>query len=321
MRKILPAAILLLALTVVTARAGEYGVYLQSVEEASESFDDTVQNVEEAFAGQEWQVLSSYEVSVPEGCGFRAHTVSLHIPDYAEKLLSHGAKAAFALPLRVVVYEDAGGVHVSLVNPSSVNRTVLGDGVEEELSARMAQELSAVLSAAAGGRKVDRQQGQLRKRGKVGGMGGGDFEDKVELLYEAAVTGLPLAELAGRVEEGIRAGKAGWELVYRLDLSSQGVFILGVNSRGMEAKAYSIAGERRRSQEAPCPGIDHAAAFPIEVVIMQDGDTVRAVILDGMYRMKVYFEDAGKWAFMKNMTMPGKIESEIREMSQSRLER
>jgi hypothetical protein len=30
-----------------------------------------------------------------------------------------------------------------------------------------------------------------------------------------------------------------------------------------------------------------------------------------MYRMKMYFEDAGKWAFMKNMGMPGSIADEI----------
>jgi hypothetical protein len=30
-----------------------------------------------------------------------------------------------------------------------------------------------------------------------------------------------------------------------------------------------------------------------------------------MYRMKMFFEDAGKWAFMKNMGMPGSIHDEI----------
>ena len=30
-----------------------------------------------------------------------------------------------------------------------------------------------------------------------------------------------------------------------------------------------------------------------------------------MYRMKMYFEDAGKWAFMKNMGMPGSIHDEL----------
>jgi len=40
-----------------------------------------------------------------------------------------------------------------------------------------------------------------------------------------------------------------------------------------------------------------------------DGDLARLV--DTMYRMKMYFEDAGKWAFMKNMGMPGSIHDEI----------
>jgi len=38
-----------------------------------------------------------------------------------------------------------------------------------------------------------------------------------------------------------------------------------------------------------------------------------------MYRMKMYFEDAGMWAFMKNMSMPGEIEDEIVKMSVAEL--
>ena len=30
-----------------------------------------------------------------------------------------------------------------------------------------------------------------------------------------------------------------------------------------------------------------------------------------MYRMKMYFEDAGKWAFAKNMGMPGSMQDEM----------
>jgi len=36
--------------------------------------------------------------------------------------------------------------------------------------------------------------------------------------------------------------------------------------------------------------------------------------VDEMYRMKVYFEDAGMMAFAKNMTMPGSIQDEIEDM-------
>ena len=62
-----------------------------------------------------------------------------------------------------------------------------------------------------------------------------------------------------------------------------------------------------------CPGIDHAPAFPIELVIAQEGDVVEVMLVDEMYRMKMFFEDAGKWAFMKNMGMPGSIEDEIKD--------
>ncbi|MBI5182964.1 MAG: hypothetical protein HY999_01180, partial [Nitrospinae bacterium] len=45
-----------------------------------------------------------------------------------------------------------------------------------------------------------------------------------------------------------------------------------------------------------------------------DGDDVKISLVDEMYRMKVYFEDAGVLAFAKNMTMPGSIQKEITEM-------
>jgi hypothetical protein len=35
--------------------------------------------------------------------------------------------------------------------------------------------------------------------------------------------------------------------------------------------------------------------------------------------MKVYFEDAGNWAFMKNMRMPGQIQDEIVDMVNANL--
>jgi hypothetical protein len=36
-----------------------------------------------------------------------------------------------------------------------------------------------------------------------------------------------------------------------------------------------------------------------------------------MFRMKMYFEDAGKMAFAKNMGMPGSIEEELKQKVRS----
>jgi hypothetical protein len=46
-------------------------------------------------------------------------------------------------------------------------------------------------------------------------------------------------------------------------------------------------------------------------VVARDAGGVRVRVVDTMFRMKMYFEDAGKWAFMKNMGMPGSVEDEI----------
>lgn len=322
MKRIALSAVLAVMLAATAGAAAEYGVYVKAVEKAEGSFDDVVSRTEAALGGEGWAVISSYEVTVPDGCGFRAHTISLHNAAYAGKLLARGTRAAFALPPRVVVYEDEGGTNVAFMNPSSVNRTVLGDGVAEKLAAETAAKISAILTEAAGGTKVDRQMGQMRSKGRISGpkmMGGGNFDDRVEILFETAFAEGVLEEISRKVKAGIEGNKAGWELVYYLDSIPQGVAVFGVNRKSMEARAYSIAGERRRSKESPCPGIDHAAAFPIEIVVMHEGESVRVAILDGMYRMKMFFEDAGKWAFAKNMGMPGKIEKEIREMALAEL--
>ena len=58
-----------------------------------------------------------------------------------------------------------------------------------------------------------------------------------------------------------------------------------------------------------------SSAFPIEVVVYAQDDKAMVKSLDEMYRMKLYFEDAGKWAFMKNMSMPGDIQDEIEELT------
>lgn len=43
-------------------------------------------------------------------------------------------------------------------------------------------------------------------------------------------------------------------------------------------------------------------------------------LLDIMYRMKMYFEDAGKIAFAKNMGMPGSIEKEMKKIIKAALQ-
>lgn len=301
-----------------TVRAEDFGMYVKVVDKFEGTFDEAVRNAEQALTRNGWQILASYDASVPEGCNHRAHTLVIHSPAYAEKITSHGARSAFSLPLRVGIFSDENGVSLSFVNPASLNRTVLGDNVEKELSVGKMKELSAILASAGKGRVVNQQIGEVRSKGHVGGMGGGAFADKIEEIYKREDSGNAFRETSGKVREGIGSNANGWRLLYALDLGND-ITIYGVNKTKTEARAFKIAGEKRESKVNSCPGIDHAASFPIEVIVYREKGMVKVALLDEMYRMKVYFEDAGKWAFMKNMGMPGTIEKEIIEMATSKL--
>lgn len=300
--------------------AGEYGVYVKVIEKAKGSFDEVSGRVDSALKNAGWEILATYASGVPEGCTFRSRVVVISSPAYAKSILSHGVKAAFALPLRAGVYEDETGINVAVLNPASINRTMIHDTKLDDLSLSAINSIVDSLSKDVSGSVVKKQTGEVRKKGRVGGMGGGDFLDKIEEVYAAQDdSDATFKRVSENVKRGILENKKNWKLLYTLDLSAQGALIFGVTEAKMEGRAFRIAGEKRSSDSYKFPGIDHNAAFPIEVIVYKDGGKAKVAILDGMYRMKVYFEDAGKWAFMKNMGMPGQIQEEIVEMVNANL--
>lgn len=319
MQKFFCLSILFLSLTLPTGvKAEEYGVYVKVSEKVTGTFEEVVKNTENVLTKNGWQVLASYEAAVPEGCGFRAHTLVINSPDYARKIMSHGPNAAFALPLRVGIYTDEKGTNISFLNPVQLNRTVLGDSAEKDLSLSKMRELIALLASVGKGVIVNRQAGEIRSKGYVGGMGGGAFNSKIAEIYKKEDAGQNFNDIAAKVRDGIASNNKGWRLVYSLEPASNAI-VYGIDKQKTEARAFQIAGEKRESKINSCPGIDHSPAFPVEVVVLRENGMVKVVTLDEMYRMKVYFEDAGNWAFMKNMRMPSEIEKEIVEVSGAKL--
>lgn len=298
--------------------AQEYGVYVKAVDKIQGTFDDAVKNTEEALKKNGWQVLASYEASVPQKCGFRAYNIVINSPEYDKEIMSHGPTAAFAIPLRVELYQDEKGLNAAFVNPASINRTVLGDKTDKKLSESTMKKLSEILASAVQGEVVNKQIGELRDEGRVGGMGGGDFAEMPEVMFKKDDAPGVFQDIAAKVKEGIMSNDKGWKLIYTLE-PAKDVLMYGINNPATEARAYGIAGEKRESKDYRCPGIDHTAAFPIEVVMYKERGVVKVVTLNEMYRMKLYFQDAGNWAFIKNMRMPGQIKDEIVQISTSKL--
>lgn len=309
-----------------------FGVYVRLVEGVRDrSFDDVLLAVRRGIQATEWTVLADYESAVDRSkCAFRARVFVVHSPAYARAVLAHGTVAAFALPLRLAVYQDENGIHVSATNPQSLNRTIVAETGFETASADAVAALRRMVASQFAGSLADRQHGQLRTRGLIGRtmgiLAGGPFADQIETAVSVRAEGADaLTAAADRVFRGLErtAGRRRWQTrpVYRLNLAEQGVVVIGVTGAAMEARAFDIVhhGNDQTRQNLACPGIDHAAAFPIEIVLTREGDQVRALMVDEMFRMKVYFEDAGRTKFAMNMRMPGSIENEIRDLLEESL--
>lgn len=280
------------------------GVYVTLLSGHKADVGETAVRAESALKGAGFEILGSFENGVPAGCGEKARTIVFASPAWTAEVLAGGADKAFGLPMRVAVYSDPSGVSVAVVNPVSLLRTFYGSDVKDAAALKAVEAVAAALAPL--GAIAPKQAGQLRDSGAIGGMGGGAFPDKIVPILAPAKAP---AEVAEAIRTGV-AEAAGWRSVYAYKASDD-VWVVGLTNAKTEGRAFGIAGEKRAAQSNPFPGLDHAAAFPIEVVVTKKGAGSSVTLLKEMWRMKLYFEDAGNWAFMKNMQMPGDIQKEI----------
>jgi uncharacterized protein (DUF302 family) len=299
----------------------EYGVYVGLVRGVDVPVAAVTETVRGALETAGWQVLAVHEVGRPEACSYEGRVLVAHSPGYASAVRPYGTQAAFAVPQRVLVFEDEDGVHVSAVDMRGLNRTIVDEQVPGSAWQPWHDRLADAVTTAFDDVAPPWPYGQLRDEGRIsrtfGIMAGGPFVEKVEVAGSVDASEGSVADIATRIQHSFAGpGDGEWALqsVYRLELPESDAVLLGVSGSPMEAKAFSIVrhgGDDRREDWA-CPGLDHAAAFPLELLVVQVDDRVEVRIIDEMYRMKMYFEDAGKVAFAKNMGMPGSIEDELR---------
>jgi uncharacterized protein (DUF302 family) len=306
-----------------TVRAGAeenaFGVFEYVIDRTAGSVEEAANALEAALLARGLNVLAKVDTGTPEGCSYKARVFAVVDPQYANKLMAANRRTApFGVVDRINVFEDEKGVHVALVNPESVNRTILmDDRAYGDLSRAHTETLREAIATAVPGTAVHREYGETRVRGHIGKtmgvMAGGPFADKVK--DEFTVASSDWKWVAARVRAGLdrRGAKWGLKRVYELELTEHETVVFGSTGTPMDTKSFSIvgAGADKTRESFKCPGLAHAAAYPIEVVVARDGSTVKVRLVDTMYRMKMFFEDAGKWAFMKNMGMPGSIHDEI----------
>jgi uncharacterized protein (DUF302 family) len=314
------AALMVSTAASVVAAGPEYGTFLRLVDAPAGSYDQMVAAVPGALQRAGWQLVASHDVG-SGGCAHKAKTFVVNAPAFTAEVLKHGPRAAFALPLRLSVYEDDIGVHLAAVNPQSLARTIVGETFDAP-STEVVTQLRAMTATGFPGKAVAVPYGQMRTQGLIdktmGVVAGGPFPGKVEegrsVKSGAATT---VADIAAKLMAAGAKPTKRWGLRsdYRLDLGPNAALV-GFTGGPMESKSYAIVGpglDESRAKYA-CPGLDHAAAYPIELLVVQEGSDVKVLLIDEMFRMKMYFEDAGKMKFAANMAMPGSIEDELRDL-------
>ena len=319
-----PAVVLAAALALplgagAAAEAPRAGVYQYVVTRAQGTRDAVAAAIAEAAPAAGFRVLARVPAGAPAGCGYAAEVLALYHPEYGREVLAANRRTGpFAVVDRVNVFEDERGVHVSVLNPRSILRTVLMDDARQaSLAEAHLAALRGLVSGAVTGTSASRDYGEVREKGYIGKtmgvMAGGPFAEKVEAVavlggadWQAAVDGLR----AAMEKKGPRWGL---HLAYALEIPEAETAVLGATGTPMDTRSFEIvrAGADSSRDGLRCPGLAHAGAYPIEVVVVKETGVVRVRRVDSMYRMKMYFEDAGKWAFMKNMGMPGSIGDEL----------
>ena len=309
--------------------AQTYGVFMKVADPVEGSVAEVSARVEEAVVKAGWNLLAAYDVGVDaEQCSYEARVVVVDWPEFTRVVMSQGNHGAYAAPLRISVFEDELGVHVAAVNPLSMNRTIVAEeGMEEEWT-RLARTFRATIRREAGLSPAGGEYGQFREKGRIGRtmgvMAGGPFVEKFKLIQTVEAGEGGAQAVAQSVFDALSGMEPGgdWGMRPAYVMSAgPGVAVLGLTGDRMEAKSFSIVGkgsDKNRGDFA-CPGLDHAAAYPIEVVFTEEGGSVNIHMVDAMFRMKMFFEDAGKMSFARNMGMPGSIADEMKSLIESAL--
>lgn len=304
------------------------GVYLRLVEGADLPFDDVASMLEDRLVRDGWTVVTGLDCGVEaSACSFRSRVIVAYTEDYVDQVMAYGTHAAYAVPIRFVVWEDENGVNVGATNPMNLNRTIVDEETEPEDWALIAARIRSMTLLAFPSFSVSGDYGQRRENARIGRtmgiMAGGKFVDKIETVIALTEAGQSTKDVADRIVSGMPKVEGAWEWqiepVYVIDLPGHESTLVGVRGQPVERRAFDIVkhGGNEARKDMACPGIDHAAAFPIEVLVSRDGDGIEVSLVDEMYRMKMFFEDAGKMAFAKNMGMPGSIEGEIKKKIES----
>jgi len=286
-----------------------------------------------------------------EHSGYKAKLLVFTSDEYVKQLTSFGNKYVVAGFLRVGLYETADGIQIVIADPETINRIIFNDLWENDKieeyskiamkSKTLKSKIVSTIHKFDGGVKVEepkspiRDEEDLRESSRdmfmmVGPMTFFTDEDQFPMIYSRTNKDgkKGLANFKKEVLANIKNFKPTaedveyrytsspeilkWRVVSEIYSPDSTAILLGLTRSRTEALSFHIAGASREEDDLLTPGIDHVCAYPIEVLIMNLDKQLKVYTPREMFRMDMYFWDAGMAAFMDHMSMPSILDESIK---------
>jgi hypothetical protein len=284
-------------------------------------------------------------------CGFKAKLLLLKSDEFVKMVTLKDNKYLIASFIRVGLYETPDGIQVVIADPETINRIIFNDlwenGKQSEYNSiinktkEFKKNIVKVTHSLNGGTKVEtamepiRDDDDIRESARdmfmmVGPLTFFNDEDQFPMIYSRKNSEgtKGIEKLKNEMKNNLKNFKPvkddieyrhvaspevlKWKILGEIYSPDSSALVVGITRPQTEGLSFHIAGSKRETENNSCPGIDHLCAYPIEVLIIQKEDQLQVYTAREMFRMDMYFWDAGKMAFMNHMSMPGILDMSIR---------
>lgn len=146
MKKHLFSYLLLSVLTTMSIAGEKVGMYEYVIQQCKLDFESASFALEPAPQENELEFLGVTNRTAPKECGFKTRVFAVSNSNYSEHLVkTNSLTGPFAAVDRLNFFEDEKGLHVSIVNPQNILRTVLlGDEAVDKIAAERRMLLRSV---------------------------------------------------------------------------------------------------------------------------------------------------------------------------------
>ena len=311
--------------------ADEYGIF-ERILDASGSFNDTTAALEKAIAESKFTLQAKHDLTYTD----KVQQVRVYVltsPAYLEAAKDQAPNTISAQILRIGVYQYGAGkpTQINIANPLAHAMVFYAGSKDYDkllAAAKSTEQELRDLAAKVPGNAVQVQLEPKRTEktyNKFNGDGPAKMMAKFRNWTESqnvAFSANPadFQATVAKVEKILQSSKnkgvddsSGWDLIAKVPVGANAVYF-GISNDYTENKCIRINSDFRsdgKAPDAPYPGVDHAPALPIEVIVFNDGKKVNVVQYGEMWRMQLYFWDSGYMAFAKNTLIPSIIFSSI----------